>query len=571
MKRALLTLAAALAFAAPASAATFTVTTTTDSGGSCPPIRQQQCTLRTALGQAAQNSEADTITLPAGTYELNPQLGELTISGEAALLGAGAGQTTIRSPGGFRVFSVASGGGNAISGVTITGGTATSGSETIGGNVEMAHGADLALDHVRITGGTAFRGGGIATGGGGSLEIRHSLIDNNVAQPGGQSPLGDGGGILMRSNDNPQTLLVADTTIAFNRASRGAGITATEQNGNQSRLERVTVADNAASVTTGGGLLITDQQRVEVRASIFARNTGNFSQAASLIGPSNCGPTRPTSAGANVESGADCGFERQNTTGGLAVTLTDGGGQTPVLALPWTSDVHDFAGGCDGTDQRDVARPQGAGCDPGAYEATEPPPPPQATPVPTAVATQTPTATPPPAPTPVVNQTIVVAPGGGTVLVKLKGASQYAPLDVTKGIPVGSTVDTRKGRVRLTSIPKAGAPPQTALFYDGLFKVTQKGGITDLQLVEPLAACPKGRASAAAKKAKKRKLWGDGKGAFRTSGKYSAATVRGTKWLVEDSCAGTLTRVAQGSVRVTHGKRTIVVRAGKRYLARPNR
>ena len=95
-------------------------------------------------------------------------------------------------------------------------------------------------------------------------------------------------------------------------------------------------------------------------------------------------------------------------------------------------------------------------------------------------------------------------------------------------------------------------------------------GITNLTLTEPLAACPKkGRASAAAKKAKKRKLWGDGKGAFRTTGKYSAATVRGTRWLVEDSCAGTRTTVKQGSVTVKAGRVTKVVRAGKRYLARP--
>jgi hypothetical protein len=127
--------------------------------------------------------------------------------------------------------------------------------------------------------------------------------------------------------------------------------------------------------------------------------------------------------------------------------------------------------------------------------------------------------------------------------------------------------------VTLTSIPKAGAPPQTAVFYDGLFKVTQSRGITNLTLTEQLARCPrKGRASAAAKK-KSRKLWGDGKGAFRTSGKYSAATVRGTKWLVQDSCAGTLTRVTQGSVTVRRigGGPTRIVRAGKRLLVRPSR
>ena len=57
------------------------------------------------------------------------------------------------------------------------------------------------------------------------------------------------------------------------------------------------------------------------------------------------------------------------------------------------------------------------------------------------------------------------------------------------------------------------------------------------------------------------------------SGQYSSATVRGTKWLVQDSCAGTLTRVANGVVSVNDQVRhkTITLRAGKKYLARPRR
>ena len=65
-------------------------------------------------------------------------------------------------------------------------------------------------------------------------------------------------------------------------------------------------------------------------------------------------------------------------------------------------------------------------------------------------------------PTPVVNRTIVVGPARGTVKVKVPGAKRFVELDSTIGIPVGSSVDTRKGRVTLTSIPKAGAPPETA-------------------------------------------------------------------------------------------------------------
>ena len=81
------------------------------------------------------------------------------------------------------------------------------------------------------------------------------------------------------------------------------------------------------------------------------------------------------------------------------------------------------------------------------------------------------------------------------------------------------------------------------------------------------------RRSAAAKKVKTRKLWGKGKGAFRTSGKYSAATVRGTTWLVQDTCTSTLTRVTEGVVTVRDNvkKKNVVVRAGKRYTAKPKR
>jgi hypothetical protein len=193
--------------------------------------------------------------------------------------------------------------------------------------------------------------------------------------------------------------------------------------------------------------------------------------------------------------------------------------------------------------------------------------PPAASPTPTPA----PTATPVPAPTPTA-QTVVVKPVSGKVLVRKPGSNQFVELDATAGIPLGSTVDTRHGVVLLTSLPKPGTPAQSARFYDGVFKVTQSAGVTDLTLNEPLAPCGKaGKASAAAKKPKTRKLWGDGSGSFRTKGQYSAATVRGTNWFVQDSCAGTLTKVARGVVAVRDNvkHKTIVLRAGKSYLARP--
>jgi hypothetical protein len=160
------------------------------------------------------------------------------------------------------------------------------------------------------------------------------------------------------------------------------------------------------------------------------------------------------------------------------------------------------------------------------------------------------------------------------VRVRVPGSSRFVELEEGASVPFGSTVDTRKGKIELTSIARRGERPQTASFFAGIFKIGQSKGHTELQLTEKLAACPRrGRAAAAAKKPKTRRLWGDGKGKFRTKGRYSAATVRGTKWLVRDSCAGTLTRVTRGSVSVRDRvkRRTVIVRAGKRYLAKPKR
>ncbi|MDA0169683.1 VCBS repeat-containing protein [Solirubrobacter taibaiensis] len=203
-----------------------------------------------------------------------------------------------------------------------------------------------------------------------------------------------------------------------------------------------------------------------------------------------------------------------------------------------------------GTNQMRVFR------NPGAVQ-----PPPVQTPVPT----PTPT---PQLPEPVAGRNVNATPIKGTVKVKLPGRKNYVDLAQAQQLPVGTTVDTRKGTVEI----KAAGSGGTAKFFDGLFKISQTKGkrpLTTLTLTEALS-CPKGKKASASAKKKSRKLWGDGKGAFRTSGKYSAATVRGTKWLVTDRCDSTTTKVTQGSVTVRDFglKRNKVVRAGKSYTAR---
>jgi hypothetical protein len=172
---------------------------------------------------------------------------------------------------------------------------------------------------------------------------------------------------------------------------------------------------------------------------------------------------------------------------------------------------------------------------------------------------------------PVFHKSVVVTPVSGTVLVRRPGSSQFVALTGADAIALGSSVDVKHGVLALTSVPKRNGKPETSQFYSGIFKVTQPGSITQVALTEKLAAC--GHASAAAKKPKSRKLWGDGSGSFRTRGQYSAATVRGTKWLVSDSCAGTRTSVTRGVVVVRDNVRhkTITLRKGHSYLARPRR
>jgi hypothetical protein len=178
-------------------------------------------------------------------------------------------------------------------------------------------------------------------------------------------------------------------------------------------------------------------------------------------------------------------------------------------------------------------------------------------------------------PPPVVGKTVNIGVRTGRIFIKIPPSKTFIELKDPRQIPVGTTIDARKGRVNLVSAADNKGSTQLAWFYSGVFKVLQNKGskpITTLKLSETLAKCTNKEATAASLAAKKksRRLWGEGKGTFRTQGNYSAGTIRGTRWLTQDTCAGTLTKVTQGSVLVRDFKRkkNIVVRAGKSYLAR---
>jgi hypothetical protein len=165
----------------------------------------------------------------------------------------------------------------------------------------------------------------------------------------------------------------------------------------------------------------------------------------------------------------------------------------------------------------------------------------------------------------------------------------FIPLTQAGKIPVGSQLETTNGRVLVESAASQtiGAV-QRAQFYFGRFTVLQRRAarpITDIVLKGgTFRGCPSTRSAGAdtsqrrrSRRSRVRRVWGDGRGRFRTRGRYSSAAVRGTKWIVEDRCDGTLTRVARRPrssrvvVRDFVRRRSVTVRAGRSYLAAKRR
>ena len=175
-----------------------------------------------------------------------------------------------------------------------------------------------------------------------------------------------------------------------------------------------------------------------------------------------------------------------------------------------------------------------------------------------------------PGPVPVEGKLFNAQPVSGVVLVRLPGSSRFTPVADLTSIPNGSIVDARKGRVRLFTTDGRGGF-QSSDFYGGMFRITQQaGGLVELALTGGTfkGCAPAGKARASAARAV-RKLWGSGHGKFRTKGRFASATVRGTTWLTEDRCSGTLVRVKEGAVvaRDLVKRRNVVLKAGRQYLA----
>ncbi len=337
-----------------ASAAVINVTTTadenTDPGTGCG-LREaiRGSNLDVAYGGCPTGTGADTIQIPAGTYNLTSAganeefalTGDLDLRDTDSLTIVGTGKVVIDGGNSDRVFDHNSG----------------------SGTVEIRN---VAIQNGRVTG--VNNGGGILNGVG-------TLSLDGVTVSGSSAGI-DGGGVT-----NYATATIANTTITGNSANdSGGGLFA--PGSSTTTLRNVTIAGNTADADAsgageGGGLAAMDT--VNAYNSVIANNSDSSPT------PANQAPDCYTAATffprytliENFDA-AKClvGFDPGTNITGQDPSLgplADNGGTVPTLALQPGSAAIDKGGSvapdqCLGTDARGVTRPQGAACDLGAFE-----------------------------------------------------------------------------------------------------------------------------------------------------------------------------------------------------------
>lgn len=354
---------ASLSVVSQAQAASFVVDSNADAtdantaDGICS-AASGSCTLRAAIVQANALMGADTITLPAGTYNTTA---ELPISSNLTIGGAGARMTRIVGPGSGIVVRATGSSEVGLSGVTITGGAM---------GVYVV-GVELTLDRVTISGNANasaanLLGIGMRIDPGSKVLIKRSaIIQNTGTQTGG---FGLGAGIYSSAAQlDIRSSTIADNTMTSSSTAYGGGIYV---NQGTASLRHVTLSGNRATSSTlaqgGGNLYIASGGASATTTDSII--TGGISVA----GAENCGPNKPAATGRNLDSGTTCalGAGQLSSTAAQLGSLGSAGGQTDGLLPALTSPVLGQATTCpdDGVDQRGAPAPTGSACDIGAVE-----------------------------------------------------------------------------------------------------------------------------------------------------------------------------------------------------------
>jgi len=368
--------------------------------------------LISAIKTANGTTGGATITLTSGcVYTLtvvnnttDGGTGLPVITGKVTVVGGGAtiARSTASGIPAFRIFDVASGGSLTLKSLTLSHGLADNG--VAGGGGIFNHGTLSVTASTFLSNSspavTGTSGGAINNSG--TLTVATSTFTGNSAQ--------EGGGVF-----NQQTATIKTSTFTNNRATVFGGgalvaaagtttVTADAFIGNSGpgggaidndttvHISDSTFTGNTAGANGGGGVVnfgtaTIVQSTLSGNTSPFGANVFNYtgftlsigmSIVAGGLGGSNCGGQAPiTDLGYNIDTGSSCGFTTANhslsTTQPRLDAVASNGGPTQTMALPPGSPAIDAipaaTAGCTGTtDQRGIARPQGTGCDIGAFE-----------------------------------------------------------------------------------------------------------------------------------------------------------------------------------------------------------
>lgn len=263
-------------------------------------------------------------------------------------------------------------------GLFVSGGLTLAGS-TVDGNTAAGDGGGMkllgggTLTNSTVSGNTAYRGGGIYDAAGyhvamHPLTLVGSTVSGNRAIGPSQAK---GGGLFSRYGG----LYLTNSTVAANTSDLYGGGLYVMKNTAPIVLSQVTVAANGAAQRGGGMMVATsDAGSVTSNASVFA-NTAGAKGGGENIAVTTGGITVAGDANLVFAAGLmNVAFSNAPATGDpLLGALGDHGGPTRTMVPGAGSaaiDGYATSGGqcAAATDQRGIARPQGAGCDIGAVE-----------------------------------------------------------------------------------------------------------------------------------------------------------------------------------------------------------
>jgi hypothetical protein len=333
---------------------------------STPAKAQQECavtsladdnssgTLRALIANTACNPISFSVT---GTINLTHPL---SLSRPLTITGPGANLLTVSAGPSLPILQTGSTGtvisgltmanGNWHQGALINAGTLTVSDCVFSQNTGSFSGAvfnlgSLTVKNCTFSHNSSFLGGGILNLG--TLTVTSSAFLHNSAEVGGAIVNAPG-----------STLTVTNSTFVGNSAhEKGGGIA----DQGVSTVTNSTFWGNSAGA---GGAIFVESTDVTLKNTIFAGNTG-----VNCAGPPEFGGGHLINdGGGNLTTDDTC--PGTYTTDAMLGPLAFNGGPTQTIALLPGSPAIDaaVAGNCPATDQRGISRPQGSGCDIGAYE-----------------------------------------------------------------------------------------------------------------------------------------------------------------------------------------------------------